>query len=214
VEQNEETYESNQASDKSGLFCLKLLYKLDLCRNRLFSECLTQEHFDGVDWRIGNFYSIHSSVMNGTFHQNLPANLDVPETGGKRRTSPTNYSADYSDGDDGPPAQKKARQSKQRTRPNDRKGDQVHNTTQTATLKLKETENYASLIMRPQQLKHLPRQPNSTGSICANYHIIGHCHTLCDRKESHKKLTTDLQRATEAWLKKCRDEFRASTANN
>jgi hypothetical protein len=63
-----------------SLFCLKLLYKVDLIRNRLFKECFIQDNFDGVDWDISNFYKTHSSVMDGIFQRQLPNNLNIADS--------------------------------------------------------------------------------------------------------------------------------------
>jgi hypothetical protein len=205
VEDHEETYESNQSMD--SLFCLKLIYKVDLVRDRLFKECLIQDNFNDVDWNICDFYRIHSSVMDGTFQQLLPMNLGIPDSTAAPKRQKTTYPADT---DQEEPNQKRAKRSQQSStvRPKDSKGNQVHNSEQSPILKLKSDESYAELIMKQQQLKHLPKMTNSTNSICANFHVLGHCHTNCQRKESHKQLSSDVQRAAEDWMKKCRSDSR------
>jgi hypothetical protein len=205
VENHEETYESNQSMD--SLFCLKLIYKVDLVRDQLFKECLIQDNFDDVDWNICDFYRIHSSVMDGTFQQLLPMNLGIPDS---TATPKRHKATPATESDHEEPHPKRTRRSQQSStvRPKDTKGNQVHNSDQSSVLKLKHDESYAELVMKQQQLKHLPKMQNSTNSICANFHVLGHCHTSCQRKESHQKLSPEVQRAAEGWIKKCRDEFR------
>jgi hypothetical protein len=219
IEDNEEFYEGIQAGDP--LFCLRLLYKVDMVRNRIFHQCLIQENFDSVDWNICDFYKIHASVLDGSFVQLLPCNLDIPNANGtaaSKRAGRSNHQTD-SDGDE--PPQKRTKRQSQRSeqssapsiRGREGKGNQVHNAEQSPALKLKEDERYGELIMKPQQLKHLPKQPHSSNTICANYHVLGHCTTNCPRKDSHGKLSTDLQHATEAWLRKCRDAYREKSTH-
>jgi hypothetical protein len=59
------------------VWLLKLLYEVDLIRNRLLQQCLIQESFDGIDLDICDFYKIHSSVMYGTFQQQLPITTSI-----------------------------------------------------------------------------------------------------------------------------------------
>jgi hypothetical protein len=174
-----------------------------------FQQCLIQENFNGVDWNICDFYKIHSSVMDGTFQQQLPNNLSIPDSTASSSTKRNRAT----DSDSEEPTPKKAKRQPQ-VRVKEGKGMQVHNADQSSVLKLKSNESYSKLGMKPQQFKYFLKQPNSTSSICANFHILGHCHANCQQKDSHNKLPTELQRAAEAWIKKCRNELREKQAHN
>ena len=197
IEDNEESYEANQAMD--SLFCLKLLYKTDLTRNRLFQACLVNEDFVDVDWNMCDFYRIHASVMDGNFFQNLPANLGVPDS-----TANPNKRGKQSEPDDSSDQPSKRKKVKG-IREGQEKGNQVINTDQPDSLKLQTGEDYHNMITVKGQLQSAPKWTNSTKTICANWHIIGRCHSRCLRAESHKKLSNTLIKETETWLKKCRD---------
>jgi hypothetical protein len=154
----------------------------------------------------------HSLLGHGwQLQQQLPSNLGIPDsTSTPNKRNKTNH-AFNSDGDE--PSPKKPKK-QQQVHAKEGKGNQVHNSDQAPLLKLKGDESYSELVMKPQQLKHLPKQPNSSNSICANFHILGHWHASCQRKYSHKKLPTDLQRAAEIWIKKCREDLKEKQASN
>jgi len=204
IEDNEESYEANQAMD--SLFCLKLLYKVDLTRNRLFQACLINEDFIDVDWNMCDFYRIHTSVMDGNFIQLLPANLGIPDS--SKDSSSKRGKSDHDDNSsvNHQPSKKKSKGVTPRIREGEAKGNQVINNDHNESLKLKQGENYGDLVMKKHQLQYTPKWPNSANTLCANYHIIGRCHNRCMRSESHAKMTPAVLQATETWLKKCRDD--------
>jgi hypothetical protein len=135
VEDHEETYESNQSMDL--LFCLRLIYKIDLVRDWLFKECLIQDNFDDVDWNICDFYHIHLSIIDGTFQQLLPMNLGIPDSTGAPKHHKATPATDW---DHDEPQQKRTRRSQHSStvRPKQTKGNQVHNLEQSPALKLKQ----------------------------------------------------------------------------
>jgi hypothetical protein len=202
IEDNEESYEANQAMD--SLFCLKLLYKTDLVRNRLFHACLINEDFLDVDWNLCDFYRIHSSVMDGNFQQLLPANLDIPSSTVASSSNKRGKSTETENKEAPPNKKKKAKNSP--IREGEEKGNQVINPDPHESMKLKAGEECHTLVLQKQQLRHAPKWTNSQQTICGNWHISGRCHSLCKRIESHKQLTPAMLREGEVWIKKCRDD--------
>jgi hypothetical protein len=220
VKDHEEIYEANQSQDP--LFCLKLLYKIDMIKNNFFMQCLSARVFGDVDWNQCDFYRVHSAVIDGNFNQLLPTNLGIPSskeesssssaTSSSKRGNKSKADDDSNDKDGSDNKKKKQKQSnnKDKIRQSEAKGDHVINTEQPPSLKLKPNESYVDTCMRTGLLAKMPKLPNSTASICGNYHITGHCHTACTRKDSHKALTPDLTSKIEAWLKQCRDKKESS----
>jgi hypothetical protein len=199
IEQNEETYEAMQAGDP--LFCLRLLFKVDLFRNHLFQECLVKKDFGQVDWRTCNFYDIHSSIMNGNFTQKLPENHEIREANSKRKAS--SFSSDVGDNSNKP-----SKKNKSSIKEKGPKGTFEPNTDQPAQHKLTSLDNYAVLLVKSKTVRTLPKFPGTNLTCCANYHIIGHCHSKCDRQATHKKLDAECSQAVVNILKKSRDMVR------
>jgi hypothetical protein len=206
VEDNEEVYEANQAMD--ALFCLKLLYKVDLIRNRMVQQCLVQPDFIDVDWNRCDFYQIHATVMDGNFQQLLPSNLGIPDASASssNSTSKRNKSASDDGGNATSTKKPKADSPRMQTKDAKEKGNLLINPDWLPSLKLTPTEDYGKLFVIPKKLQHMPKLANSQHTLCANWHINGKCYSKCERKETHQKLTPDVARATEAWLKKCRTD--------
>ena len=207
IEDNEETYESLQAGNP--LFCLQLLFKIDMYRNRLFHQCLIQETFDEVDWKTCDFYEIHSSVMNGNFVQRLPENHSIREANAKQKNQAHGSGMDDTKGSADGSGRKRQKQQKNPIRERENKGDFVPNTAQPSNHKLQGSENYGDLILKSKMVQHMPKLPDARYSICANYHIIGNCHSECQCKDSHKNLPAATSQALEEFLKKCRDNAQA-----
>ena len=149
IKDNEESYKANQAMDI--IFCLKLLYKIELTRNRLFQACLIDEDFIHVDWNMCDFYRI----MDGNFIQLLPANPGIPDAS----THSSNKRGKQSDNNDNSdqPSRKKATRAKSRLLEGEEKGNQVINSKQTESLKMKPGGEYHSLIIQKQQLQQIPK---------------------------------------------------------
>jgi hypothetical protein len=198
VEENEELYESCQAMD--ALFCLKLLCKVDMIRNRICQQCLVNEDFLNVDWDRADFYQIHAAVLDGNFSQLLPSNLSIPDSTatsnspGKAGQPPTS--------DDSPGSSSKKAKSDPKVQTKDAK-EKVNLVA--GSLKLTASENYHALLLKTNQLRFMPKSPGTDIPICGNYHISGRCCSACRLKGCHQKLTPELLKETEKWLKKCRN---------
>jgi hypothetical protein len=204
IEDNKELYEANQAMD--SLFCLKLLCKRDLTCNRLFQACPINQDFIDVDWNVCDFYHIHSSVMDGNFIQLLPANLGVLDS-----TASSNKRGKQSETKEDSDQQGKKKKKKKKSKSGtilegEEKGSKVVKTDQPDSIKLKTGKDCHNQIVIKGLLLPALKWKNSVKTICANWHVIGHCHTKCLCAESHKKLPTAQVTATEMWLKKCRDK--------
>jgi hypothetical protein len=204
IEQNEETYEAMQAGDP--LFCLRLLFKVDLFRNRLFQECLVKKDFAQVDWRTCNFYDIHTSIMNGNFTQKLPENHEIREANSKRKAS-SSFASDAGDNSHQP-----SKKNKSSIKEKGPKGTFEPNTDQPHQHKLTSSDNYAVLLVKSKTIRTLPKFPGTNLTCCANYHIIGHCHSKCERQATHKKLDAECSQAVVNILKKSRDMVRQHNA--
>jgi hypothetical protein len=207
VEENEESYESCQAMD--ALFCLKLLYKVDMIRNRICQQCLVNEDFLNVDWNRADFYQIHAAVLDGNFSQLLPSNLSIPDsTATSNSPGKRNKAGQPPTSDDSPGSSSKKAKSdpKVQTKDAKEKGNLVVNTDWADSLKLTASENYHALLLKTNQLRLMPKSPGTDIPICGNYHISGRCYSACRHKGSHQKLTPELLKETEKWLKKCRSD--------
>ena len=108
--------------------------------------------------------------MDGKFLQLLPANLGIPCSNANSSNNKRGKQSDNQDNLD-QPSKKKAK-AKLQIREGEEKGNQVINSNQPHSLKMKPSKEHHSPVILKQQLQRALKWPNSTRTICANWSII------------------------------------------
>jgi hypothetical protein len=190
IEEYDAVYESAHVHDP--LFLSKIMYYYDLTLYRLYEECLIKEAFSDIHWEMSDLQAAHTKVLCGQFFQNLPPALQPPPP----------KLAHVSSGET--KCQNQASDATRNVRHRPPRNTDITNAGQEKTLMLQPNKSFHDVVLCTQQIKLVPNWPGSNQSVCLNWHIMGHCHDNCNRKDSHGPLSAPVATRLETFLSACR----------